>query len=80
MSIQKKRFGRHSVILMILPVTAILGGCGSKTPEPKTPDALSPTEQQKAATSTQQGVATEAARKKAEADYMARKNNSGTTP
>lgn len=82
MSVQKRRYGRLSVTLVMLPLTALLSGCGGKAPETVTPDTatLSPGDQQKAAASTQKGVADEAARRQAEQEYLANKKNAGTAP
>lgn len=73
---QKKRYGWLSLTLVILPLTAILSGCGGKAEAPAT---MPPATQQKAATDTQQGIAKETASKQAEAADQVRRKSAGTT-
>ena len=79
MIIQKKRCGWLGAAVVLLPLTALLSGCG-KAPETVVAEntTLSPEEQQKAAASTQKGVADAAAQKQAEQEYIAKRKAAGT--
>lgn len=82
MSVQKRRYRWLSVVLVILPLTALLSGCGNKATSPNANGntALTPEDQQKAAAAAQRGVASEEARRQAEKEYMANKKNAGKAP